>query len=115
MPQVLVSHIQSGVEVAAADPRALLVFSGGQTRSEAGPHDEGGSYYRVAEHYGWWGHDSDADDSRLSVSQRTVLEDFATDSFQNLLFSICRFHEVSNSDHCRRVRFQSGTFCYDAP
>jgi len=94
MPKVLVSHIQSGVRAAAADPKALLVFSGGQTRPEAGPHDEGGSYYRVAEHYGWWNHDSTTDDSQLSVAQRTVTEDFAADSFQNLLFSICRFHEV---------------------
>jgi len=94
MPEVLVSHIQRGVAEAAADPKALLAFSGGQTRSEAGPHDEGSSYYRVAEHYGWWGYDASSDDSKLSVVQRTVTEDFATDSFQNLLFSICRFHEV---------------------
>lgn len=94
MPKVLVSHIQSGVRAAAADPKALLVFSGGQTRPEAGPHDEGGSYYRVAEHYGWWGHDSGEEGSNIPVSQRTVLEDFAADSFQNLVFSICRFHEV---------------------
>jgi len=94
MPQVLVSHIQRGVTEAVADPKSLLVFSGGQTRPEAGPHDEGSSYYRVAEHYGWWGHGSSTEDAKLSVAQRTVTEDFATDSFQNLLFSICRFHEV---------------------
>lgn len=94
MPTLLVSHIKRGVEEAAADPRALLVFSGGQTRPEAGPTDEGLSYYRVAEHYGWWGLDSQKTASDLPVVQRTVTEEYATDSFQNLLFSICRFHEV---------------------
>lgn len=94
LPQVLVSHIQRGVQEAAEDPNALLVFSGGQTRPEAGPHDEGSSYLRVAEHYDWWGHGSKIEDSELSVAQRAVTEDFAADSFQNVLFSICRFREV---------------------
>jgi hypothetical protein len=97
MPQVLVSHIKRGVEEASMDPGALLVFSGGQTRSQAGPHDEGSSYYRVAEHYKWWGREHRAGDHAASVAQRTVTEDFATDSFQNLLFSICRFHELVGS------------------
>lgn len=94
LPKVLVSHIEHGVTVAAQDPAALLVFSGGQTRSGAGPRDEGSSYYRVAEHYSWWGHASGLLEPGLLINQRTVTEDFATDSFQNLLFSICRFHEV---------------------
>jgi len=99
LPHEFVSHIKHGVKEAAADPRALLVFSGGQTRPEAGPHDEGSSYYRVAEHYAWWGdswpsYTSGTNETALSVAQRTVTEDFAADSFQNLLFSICRFHEV---------------------
>jgi len=94
LPKVLVSHIQRGVQEAAADAKALLVFSGGQTRAAAGPHDEGSSYYRVAEHYGWWGQSSGVEGPELSVAQRAVTEDFATDSFQNMMFSICRFHEV---------------------
>lgn len=94
LPQMLVSHIRRGVKEAAEDPQALLVFSGGQTRPEAGPHDEGSSYYRVAEHYNWWDYASGTSGPEESVSQRTVTEDFAKDSFQNLLFSICRFHEV---------------------
>jgi len=97
LPHELVAHIKRGVEVAAQDSEALLVFSGGQTRSAAGPRDEGSSYYRVAEHYKWWGHASTAgssQDSGLLIQQRTVTEDYATDSFQNLLFSVARFNEV---------------------
>jgi len=112
LPQALVHHIRSGVEAAAADARSLLVFSGGQTRASAGPRDEGSSYYRIAEHFGWWGHinveQTQLSDLRLRGSStsragqeeflpvvaRAVTEDFASDSFQNLLFSLCRFKEV---------------------
>lgn len=37
-------HIRLGVKAAAEDPTALLLFSGGQTRAEAGPRSEGLSY-----------------------------------------------------------------------
>lgn len=94
LPQVLVSHIQRGVQEAARDSKSVLVFSGGQTRPDAGPHDEASSYLRIAEHYDWWGHASSVQGSNLSVAHRTLTEEFATDSFQNLLFSICRFREV---------------------
>jgi len=122
LPGALVGHIRRGVEAAAADPRALLVFSGGQTRPAAGPRDEGSSYYRVAEHYGWWGHTTPTTsrlavrslraagrDSPIPVPQRTVTEDFAADSFQNLLFSLCRFKEVVGR-YPSRVTVVSFTF-----
>eukprot|EP00913_Durusdinium_trenchii_P022217 g20876.t1 len=51
LPEALVSHIHAGVRLAAFDPTALLIFSGGQTRAAAGPRDEGWSYYRLAEHF----------------------------------------------------------------
>mmetsp|Transcript_952 Transcript_952/g.2861 ORF Transcript_952/g.2861 Transcript_952/m.2861 type:complete len:358 (-) Transcript_952:238-1311(-) len=97
LPVALVGHIRRGVEAAAADPGALLVFSGGQTRPGAGPRDEGSGYYRVAEHFAWWGHarrSTTTAPSGVPVSERTVTEDYAADSFQNLLFSLCRFREV---------------------
>mmetsp|Transcript_131786 Transcript_131786/g.328649 ORF Transcript_131786/g.328649 Transcript_131786/m.328649 type:complete len:393 (+) Transcript_131786:228-1406(+) len=122
LPGALVGHIRRGVEAASADPRALLVFSGGQTRPAAGPRDEGSSYYRVAEHYGWWGHTTPTTsrlaqrslravgkDVPLPVPQRTVTEDFASDSFQNLLFSLCRFKEVVGH-YPARVTVVSFTF-----
>ncbi len=81
------AHIQRGVEEAAADPEALLLFSGGATRRQAGPRTEALSYWLVAEHYGWFGHPA--------VAPRALLEDFARDSFENLLFSLARFFEVT--------------------
>jgi len=88
IPQELAAHIRAGAAAAAADPAALLVFSGGATRRAAGPgRTEAASYWRVAERYGWWGH--------TGARARAVTEDHAADSFLNLLYSICRFREVT--------------------
>ena len=35
------------------------------------------------------------DEPTRTVRARTITEEYATDSFQNLLFSICRFHEIT--------------------
>ncbi|CAE7887217.1 unnamed protein product, partial [Symbiodinium microadriaticum] len=122
LPQALVSHIKAGVEAAALDPRALLIFSGGQTRAAAGPRNEGWSYYRVAEYFDWWGYSANRPDllreaqqrtqrtsTFLPVAQRAVTEEFALDSFQNVLFSLCRFKEVVGR-YPDRVTIVSFTF-----
>ncbi len=86
-PERYIGHIRRAVEEAAADSAALLIFSGGPTRKEAGPRSEALSYWLVAEHFHWFGH--------RSVRARAYLEDFARDSFENLLFGICRHREIS--------------------
>ena len=80
-----VGHVERGVELAAVNPRALLIFSGGQSRLEAGPVSEAFSYYWIAQYFRWFGHPE--------VAARAVTEEFARDSFENLLFSLCRFKE----------------------
>lgn len=50
-----VQHVRGGVEIAAKDDEALLLFSGGETRKEAGPRSEAQSYWLVAESQGWFG------------------------------------------------------------
>lgn len=77
MPDAFVAHIQRGIQEAHADPHSLLVFSGGQTRELTGPLSEGSSYYRVADAMNLWPENS-------TVRARTVAEEFATDSFENL-------------------------------
>jgi len=84
-PRFYIEHIRTGVELAAADPRALLVFSGGMTRKEAGRKSEAAGYLRVAEHFGFFGH--------ADVARRATIEEYARDSFENLRFSIARFRE----------------------
>lgn len=88
-PPFYIEHVRAGVEAAAADPESLLVLSGGPTRVDAGPRSEAQSYHEIARHFAWWG--------RVEVAARTVLEEFARDSFENLLFGICRFKEFGGS------------------
>lgn len=88
-PPKYLGHIETAVQLAAADPSALLIFSGGHTRLEAGPRSEALSYWLAAEHLNWFGHPE--------LRLRAHLEDFARDSFENLLFGICRFRELTGS------------------
>ncbi|KAL6527508.1 hypothetical protein OROGR_016598 [Orobanche gracilis] len=85
-----VEHIQKGVEIAANDDGSLLLFSGGETRKDAGPRSEAQSYWIVAESKQWFG-------KRESVRGRALTEEHARDSFENLLFSLCRFRELTGT------------------
>ncbi|GAX80190.1 hypothetical protein CEUSTIGMA_g7628.t1 [Chlamydomonas eustigma] len=85
--QSFIDHIELGVKEASNDPEAMLLFSGGQTRQEAGPRSEGLSYWVVAEAASWFG--------TLGVRNRTFTEEHARDSFENLLFGLCRFYELT--------------------
>ena len=82
-------HIRFAVALAASKPTSLLVFSGGQTRSEAGPRSEAQSYWTLADHSSWWG--------EVDVRNRATTEEFARDSFENLLFGIARFRECTGN------------------
>ncbi|KAI5075639.1 hypothetical protein GOP47_0009715 [Adiantum capillus-veneris] len=83
-----INHIRAGVESAASDAKALLLFSGGETRKDAGPRSEAQSYWSVAESSNWFG-------SKQEVRWKALTEEHARDSFENLLFSVCRFKELT--------------------
>ncbi|CAM6118139.1 unnamed protein product [Calypogeia fissa] len=85
-----VQHIKIGVQVAAEDEKSLLVFSGGETRKQAGPRSEAQSYWGVAESKDWFG-------KQEQVRERAMTEEHARDSFENLLFSVCRFRELTGA------------------
>ncbi|WOG89979.1 hypothetical protein DCAR_0209220 [Daucus carota subsp. sativus] len=85
-----VRHIKDGVDITANDDEALLLFSGGETRKDAGPRSEAQSYWTVAESKGWFGKPE-------AVKWRALTEEHARDSFENLLFSVCRFRELTGS------------------
>ena len=94
LPQSIIAHIRAGILEASNDPNSLLIFSGGETRGGIGPVNEGSSYFRVSDALDLW--DSHHDDLASPVNghdtnpvwnnvrARTVTEEFATDSFQNL-------------------------------
>ncbi|ADV21719.1 cytoplasmic protein [Cryptococcus gattii E566] len=96
-----VKHIERGVEELKADPLSLLVFSGGATRHPPSPPiPESLSYYRLAMALSLIPSTSIADSPKTSpipLNLRTATEEYALDSYQNLLFSIARFKEVTGN------------------
>lgn len=82
---IFVEHIRRAVELARKDSKSLLVFSGGQTRPGLGPRSEGQSYFAVAEKLGLLSG---------SLYDRSTTEEFARDSLENLIFSMCRFRQI---------------------
>ncbi|KAG8710868.1 hypothetical protein FRC08_016611 [Ceratobasidium sp. 394] len=84
-PDAFYAHIAKGAQIALADEKSLLVFSGGQTRKPT--HlTEAQSYLSLALA-------SNILPSSPLPFTRATTEDYALDSFQNLLFSIARFKE----------------------
>ena len=87
-PPHYIAHIRTAVTLAANDPSALLIFSGGQTRPQSHISEAHG-YLNVAHAHHFWGHNH--------VPDRVVTEEYARDSFDNLLFGIARFLECVGS------------------
>lgn len=113
LPQAILKHIREGIHQASLDPQSLLIFSGGETRATTGPVNEGTSYFQVADAMNLWEENSSKPTSNgetsKSVRSRTLTEEFATDSYQNLLFSICRFREVTGN-YPEKITVVSFTF-----
>ncbi len=108
-PPLYLEHIRRGADLLRADPEALLIFSGGFTRAEAGLRwSEAETYAALARHFRWWR--GEGEGSGMSdLASRTATEDFSRDSFENLLFSICRFQQVTG-DYPRTVTMVSWAF-----
>jgi hypothetical protein len=85
LPDIISSHILTAVNISNNDIKSVLVFSGGQTRMDAGPISEGLSYYIYSKKNGWLD----------QLDKRVFIEEYSRDSFENLLFSLCRFKEVT--------------------
>lgn len=68
----------------------IAIHCSGQTRLAAGPRSEGLSYWLIAE-------ELKRRNNTLGMvgNERIVTEEYARDSYENLLFSICRFYEVT--------------------
>ncbi|WVQ84027.1 hypothetical protein IAT38_006172 [Cryptococcus sp. DSM 104549] len=98
-----VKHIERGVEEIREDPKALLVFSGGATRLPPSPPiPEALSYHRLATALSLLPSTplpptspSDKSTTPLPLNLRAATEEYALDSYQNLLFSMARFKEVT--------------------
>jgi hypothetical protein len=114
LPQAILGHIRAGIAAASKDPNSLLVLSGGQTRALTGPDSEGASYYRVADAMNLWAEADSSSSSAKSdntVRARTVSEDFATDSFENLyVHSVMFASKHMKCSHHRYLRAECSPF-----
>lgn len=91
-----IEHIQKGVDLLKQDSASVLVLSGGETRPHAGPRSESFSYWQIAQML-LEKDDSISEEEKVKLSQRMITEEYARDSHENLLFSICRFSEMTGS------------------
>ena len=76
-------HAEAAARQAGEEPSAVLVPSGGATRVKAGNLAEGESLKNLIEYESYFGH--------ADLRDRTLPEVYARDSFENLLFALCRF------------------------
>lgn len=88
-PKYYVEHLKEGIKLLSEKENSILIISGGKTRQEALNLSEAVSYYNIAELENWFGF--------VNVKERTFLEEYARDSFENLLFSICRYYQLFKS------------------
>ena len=79
-------QIRVAIKEYASSEDALIVFSGGQTHQEVGRVSEAESYIDAAKAMGF------KPDPKIILA-----EDFARDSFENVLFSLCRFRQVTGT------------------
>jgi hypothetical protein len=108
-PPLYIDHIRRGVQLLRKDPEALLIFSGGFTRREAGLRwSEAATYAAVAAHFHWWAGEGD-ESSETEPAAHIATEDFSRDSFENLLFSLGRFQQLTGA-YPRRVTLVSWEF-----
>lgn len=86
--EIIQQHLELGLEMLRKGGDVLLMLSGGQTHRATGPRSEAESYYLAAQSLGLL--------TTVPI-HRIGLEEYARNSFENLLFSICRFKEMTGS------------------
>ncbi|KAJ6014760.1 DUF218 domain protein [Penicillium herquei] len=111
-----IDHARAGLKRLSEHPSALLVFSGGPTKRPRTDLCEGRSYRNLVQENNYF---QDAASTSKIDPSRIVTEDYATDSYQNVLFSILRFklhtgiypHRVTVVTHeFKRARFMECHF-----
>ncbi|KAJ5749296.1 uncharacterized protein N7511_010992 [Penicillium nucicola] len=87
-----INHIRAGVKLLADDPKGILVLSGGPTKKPRTELTEGESYLNLAQDNNYF---QDSSESHKINPSRVITERSATDSYQNVLFSLIRFRQYT--------------------
>lgn len=89
-----------GLVRGAARKDSIVVISGGKTKKIAGNVSESLSYLNLLlqnkEMFMLLPHSGCCEDEQDEILGSIYLEEYAKDSFENLLYSICRFKEITN-------------------
>ncbi|GES61255.1 DUF218 domain protein [Aspergillus terreus] len=85
------SHVKAGLKTLASGPSSLLVFSGGATKRADTSLTEGQSYLNLAKENDYFSHASNINTHQI------MAETHATDSYQNVLFSLLLFRMRTGS------------------
>jgi hypothetical protein len=97
--EMFMAHVLAGIDAldrASSTDDTLLVLSGGATKTSLTPLSEAQSYYNAAlAHELAEGSQGGRTAHRLYTKHRILLEEHATDSFQNLLFAILLFRRTT--------------------
>lgn len=80
-------HIVKSIEQLKKSPNSLLIISGGMTKEAAGQVSEAESYHRLLRRL--------LPEEERHLQDRVHIEEFARDSFENVLFLLCRYYEIS--------------------
>ena len=95
------SHLSTGIDLVSRGPGAddsMLVLSGGATKPSLTPRTEARSYYHAALSQSLaQGHSGAEPVRRMLRSGRLALEEHATDSLQNVLFSVLLFRRATGA------------------
>jgi hypothetical protein len=119
--ETFAAHVAAGIAILKGEwspevpKRTLLVLSGGPTKPSLTPLSEARSYYHaaLAQELAQGAH-AGGQTAQLFSKGRILLEEHATDSFQNLLFSILLFRRTTGR-YPRQIRvithaFKAGRF-----
>ncbi|ORX34380.1 hypothetical protein BD324DRAFT_583273 [Kockovaella imperatae] len=97
-----IQHVREGVKQLKEDEKALLVFSGGATRPPPSPLlTESQTYLSLAQTLSlipstpFPPHSTASNHDPLPLNARTTTEEYALDSYENLLFALARFKEFT--------------------
>ncbi|KAI9371304.1 DUF218 domain protein [Aspergillus egyptiacus] len=88
-------HVKAGIRLLEGDESGLLVFSGGATKRPHTELTEGNSYLNLAKDNNYFFARTSPSSTCRVDSLRVTAETHATDSYQNVLFSILHFRLVT--------------------
>lgn len=108
--ETFVGHVLAGLAVASLAKNTLLVLSGGATKMSLTTKSESKSYFDAAlAHELAQGHLGGGRAQALFSKGRLLLEEHATDSFQNLLFSILLYRQTTRA-YPKQIRIITHAF-----